>query len=74
MFLWKVECEKRGVSQFWELLELLSNSDGEKLIGLETEDVAAVESPTIPCLYCGKAYKEKGLKNHMNSCQDGPKA
>ena len=67
VFLWKVDCDKRKVSKFWELLELLSNSDGAKLLGLETENMAEVESSTIPCSYCGKVYKEIGLKNHMNS-------
>ena len=72
VFLWTVDCEKRGVSPFWELLEILSTSDGEKLLNLETNEEVETGTELVSCLYCGKEWKEKGLKKHMKHCKDGP--
>ena len=72
VFLWTIDCEKRKVAPFWELLELISKSNVNKLIDVNT--VVPTEAvDKLPCLYCGKVFKEKGLEKHFKKCKDSPK-
>ena len=50
VFLWGLECEKCGVSTFWELLEIISKSNCEKLLSLKLKNADNEEK--IPCVYC----------------------
>ena len=36
VFLWNVDCVRRGVSPFWELLRIVSKCEGSELIDLKT--------------------------------------
>ena len=39
VYMWTLDCRKRGVNTFWELLKLISACDGEKLAELKTTKV-----------------------------------
>ena len=39
VYMWTLDCRKRGVNTFWELLKLISACDGEKLAELKTSKV-----------------------------------
>ena len=56
----------------WELLDLISESDGEKLLDLKTMKETCPDDEKVPCVYCGSLFKERGLKRHFKSCQDAP--
>ena len=77
VFMWNVDCEKRGVSPFWELLDLVTQADTDKLLDLETNSTeeTPIDEPDAekyPCVYCGVEYKQKGLKRHYVFCKDAP--
>ena len=70
VYLWTVDCRRRKVNPFWELLDLISKCEGEKLIDLKTvkEKPKTNEGYKIPCLYCGREIKYKRLKKHLTKC------
>ena len=73
VYLWSMDCARRGVSPFWELLNVLSKCDGSELFGLKTDsssETVKVPSAIIPCLFCGKDCKgERGLNLHLKTCK-----
>ena len=71
IFLWKIDCEKRNVSQFWELIEIISKSKEEKFLELKSAGKDD-EVEKVPCVYCGGMYKKRGLQKHYKSCNDAP--
>ena len=73
VYLWTVDCRRRGVNMFWELLTLISQCEGEKLLDLKTivkEKTKPDTDHKIPCLYCGENIKQKKLKKHLSKCCD----
>ena len=71
VFLWGLDCEKHEVSTFWDLLDIISKSNCEKMVSLKTKK--SDNDDKIPCVYCGQSYKERGLLVHYKSCKDSPK-
>ena len=69
--MWKIDCEKRNVSQFWELIEIISKSKEEKFLELKSAGKDD-EVEKVPCVYCGGMYKKRGLQKHYKSCNDAP--
>ena len=39
VYMWTLDCKKRGVNTFWELLNLISMCDGEKIASLKMIEV-----------------------------------
>ena len=73
VYLWTVDCRRRGVNMFWELLALISQCEGEQLLDLKTLIKERKKPDTdhkIPCLFCGKNIKQKNLKKHLSKCRD----
>ena len=71
VYLWTVHCRKQGINMFWELLNLISKCEGEKLLNLETLPEKSTDSdPRAPCLFCGREIKQKRLRKHLIACKD----
>ena len=70
VFLWNIDCDRRGVAPFWELLDILCQPDAPSFLDIRTEEVE--ESNKVPCVYCGVEFKEKGLRRHYTFCKDSP--
>ena len=74
VFLWKLSCQKRGVHEFWELMDLISLSDLRNIEEeLETEETdesdkmdhfsehsedVNISAAVIPCLMCDFIFNE----------------
>ena len=43
VYMWTLDCRKRGVNLFWELLNLISMCDGEKISNLKIIEVNIFE-------------------------------
>ena len=39
VYMWTLDCRARGVNTFWELLNLISQCEGEQLTDLKTIEV-----------------------------------
>ena len=69
VYLWTVDCRRRGVNLFWELLSLISKCEGDKLLNLkEFQEKPTNTDPRYPCLYCGRNIKRKKLRKHLDKC------
>ena len=70
VYLWTVDCKKRGVNMFWELLKLISMCEGEKMLNLVTlKEKPTPTEPRYPCLYCGRDLSQRKLRKHIRKCK-----
>ena len=50
VFLWKLSCQQQGLHEFWELMDLISNSDLKYVVDdVETEEVGEVTEQMDHC-------------------------
>ena len=39
VYLWHCDCVRRGVNPFWDLLDIVSKAEGDKMFGLKTDNI-----------------------------------
>ena len=52
VYMWTLDCRKRGVNLFWELLDLISMCDGEKISHLKIIEVNICQNYISDKLKC----------------------